>query len=64
MLGTSVVDLHRFYADPDPDRNFHVYADPVPDPDWYPNGADPPGDPTPSFKLVGKIHPCLPAIPG
>ncbi len=30
---SSVVDLHRFAADPDP--NFHVDADPDPDPDWH-----------------------------
>jgi hypothetical protein len=30
---TSVVDRHRFDADPDP--NFHVDADPDPDPVWH-----------------------------
>ncbi len=41
---TSVVDRHRFDADPDP--NFHVDADP--DLDWHHNDADP----TPSFRHV------------
>jgi hypothetical protein len=35
----SVVDLHRFDADPDPTFRFH---------------ADPDPDPTPSFTLFGK----------
>jgi hypothetical protein len=34
---TSVVDRHRFDADPDP--NFHYDADPDPDPDWHQNNA-------------------------
>jgi hypothetical protein len=31
---SSVVDRHRFDADPDLDPNFHVDADPDPGPDW------------------------------
>ncbi len=32
-MKVSVVDRHRFYADPDP--NFHVDVDPDPDPDCH-----------------------------
>ncbi len=52
-MKVSVVDRHRFYADPDP--NFHVDVDPDPDPDWHQHDADPLADPTPSFTHVGKI---------
>jgi hypothetical protein len=50
----SVVDRHRF--DADPDQNFHFGADPFPDPDsdWHQNDADPHADPTPSFTHAGK----------
>jgi hypothetical protein len=54
----SVVDRHRVDADLDPDRNFHVDADPYADadPDWqlHQNNVDPRADPTPSFTHVGK----------
>jgi hypothetical protein len=50
--GTSVVDTHHFYADPDPafhfdaapDRSFHCVAEPDPNPTFQ-FAADP--DPTP-----------------
>jgi hypothetical protein len=42
------VDRHRFDADPDPEPNFHVDADP----DLHQNFADPHADPTSSFKHV------------
>jgi hypothetical protein len=48
----SVVDRHRFDADPDP--NFHVDAVPDSDPDWHENDADPHADPTPNFTHVGE----------
>ncbi len=32
MIGTSVVDWHRFDADTDPDQTFHINADSDPDP--------------------------------
>jgi hypothetical protein len=32
MIGTSVVDWHRFDADTDPDQTFHFNADPDPNP--------------------------------
>jgi hypothetical protein len=41
-----------FCADPYP--NFHVYANPDPDPDWHQSDADPHADPTTSFNYVGK----------
>jgi hypothetical protein len=41
-----------FCADPYP--NFHVYADPDPDPDWHQSDADPHADPTTSLNYVGK----------
>jgi hypothetical protein len=47
FLYSSVVDRHRFYADPDPNPTFHFDADPDPnptfhfdadpDPDWHQN---------------------------
>jgi hypothetical protein len=47
------VDRHRF--DADPDSNFHVIADPDPDPDWHQIDGDPHADTTrPSFTHVGK----------
>ncbi len=50
------MDRHRFKADPVPDQNFHVDADPdrERDPDWHQNNADPHANPTPSFTHVGK----------
>jgi hypothetical protein len=48
----SVVDRHRFYADPDPDLHFDV--DSYPDPDWNQNDADSHTDPIPSFTHVRK----------
>ncbi len=45
-LRSSVVDRQRFDADPDP--NFLVEADPVPDPDLHQNDADP----TSSFHML------------
>jgi hypothetical protein len=36
VANSSVVDRHRFDADPDP--NFMLMADP--DPEWYHNDAD------------------------
>ncbi len=55
-LEGSVVDRHRFDADPDPDPNFHVDASQGPDsdPDWHQNYAVPHANPTPSFTHVGK----------
>jgi hypothetical protein len=52
----SVVDRHRFDADPGP--NFHVDADPDPDPDpdWHQYDAYPHADPTPSFTHIGKSN--------
>jgi hypothetical protein len=37
MPGTSVVDRHRFDADPDPTFYFKADSDPDPDPDPTPN---------------------------
>jgi hypothetical protein len=53
LLGpiSSVVDRHRF--DADPDQTFHFKADP--DLDWHRNNADPHADLTPSFTQVGEL---------
>jgi hypothetical protein len=45
-------DRHRFDADPYPDQDFHVDADP--DPDRYQNDADCRADPTPSLTYFRK----------
>jgi hypothetical protein len=37
IQSSSIVDQHRFDADPDP----HFYVDADPDPDWHQNNADP-----------------------
>ncbi len=54
--GTSVVDQHRFDAEPDPDPNFHFDAGPDPDQDpdldWHQNDADSHADPTSSFTIL------------
>ncbi len=50
VLLCSVVDRHRFDADPDP--NSRVDTDP--DPDWHQNNADPHADPIPCYKDVKK----------
>jgi hypothetical protein len=56
--GTSVMDQHRFDAEPDPDPNYHFDADPDPDQgpdlDRHQNDADSHADPTPSIAHVGK----------
>jgi hypothetical protein len=49
----SVVDLHRFVADLDPDPAFHFDADT--DLDWHQNTADPYADLAPSYTQVGKL---------
>jgi hypothetical protein len=49
---TSVVDRHRFDADPDP--NIHVDADPDPASNWHKNNADSRADLTSSLTHVGK----------
>jgi hypothetical protein len=50
LLRSSVVDRQLFDSDPDP--NFLVEADPVPDPDLHQNDANPRADPTPSFHML------------
>ncbi len=58
MNGTpSVVDRHRFDADPDP--NFDFDADPDPVSDWHHNDADPHADSTPIRRKTRQkyIHP-------
>jgi hypothetical protein len=47
----SVVDRHRFDADPDP--NLRVDADP--DPDWHQNVADAHADPTRSHADPAEV---------
>jgi hypothetical protein len=49
LLIGSVVDQHRFDANPDP--NFYVDADP----NWHQNNADSHVDPTQGVTHVGKI---------
>jgi hypothetical protein len=41
------LDRHCFDVGLDP--NFYFYADPIPDPDWHRNDADPHADPAPCF---------------
>jgi hypothetical protein len=56
------VDRHRFDADLDPDRNFHVDADPYADADpdwhWHQNNADLRADPTvlKVLRLLENLH--------
>ncbi len=52
FLYFSVVDRHRFYADPDPNPTFHFDADPDSDPDWHQNSPDPHAGPNPIFIQV------------
>jgi hypothetical protein len=53
---TSVVDRHRFDADPDPYPNFQFDADPDPDSNWHQNDADPNADPTLRFTHIAKTY--------
>ncbi len=51
---STVVDCHLFDANPDPETNVHVDADPDLDPDWHKNNGDPQADPTSNFTQVEK----------
>jgi hypothetical protein len=51
----SVVDRHRFDADPYSNPNFNFDADPETVQDWHINNADQHSDPTPKFYTCWKI---------
>jgi hypothetical protein len=55
VLSPNLIDF-SIVADPHPDPNFHVDANPDQDPDlgWHQNNADPHANPTPIY-TYGKI---------